>query len=116
MKGARPVATMTASTSSSSTFSLVLKSVSSMCTGFTPGTPAATKAVLKSLKVKPLPVGFATTEAHLKSLQVMGPPCVICYNSSAEALQQAQLIYGKDGLVDHRNKSPKFKKSMIHCD
>ena len=38
--GARPVATSTASTSSSSTFSLVLKSVSSTMTGFTPGTPA----------------------------------------------------------------------------
>ena len=38
------MATSTASTSSSSTFSFVLKSVSSTRTGFTPGTPAAQQA------------------------------------------------------------------------
>mmetsp|Transcript_32029 Transcript_32029/g.95682 ORF Transcript_32029/g.95682 Transcript_32029/m.95682 type:complete len:270 (-) Transcript_32029:1017-1826(-) len=42
VKGARPVATMHASTSSVSTTFLVLKSVSSIVTGLTPGTPGVT--------------------------------------------------------------------------
>ena len=75
------MATMHASTSSSSTFSFVLKSVNSMITGFTPGTPVAATFARVSSKGH---VGFLCASAD----------CPVC-----RRMQRILCCFGELGLL-----------------